>query len=155
MNSESYVYWTVHHRDSWINVDQHDITCFIVSLFNAQHVSNISTSILRSLRLTVDLFHVLYCSGSMCVGVIVWFGWGGVAPLCRLKLCFMILMAVTMKNAFLWMWYDVWFGSWVPYVAWEWAASSYRVDIYSALTMENLRTSSKQFCEARSVFDNN
>ena len=26
----------------------------------------------------VDLFHVLYCSGSMCVGVTVWFGWGGV-----------------------------------------------------------------------------
>ena len=23
----------------------------------------------------VDLFHVLYCSGSMCVGVTVWFGW--------------------------------------------------------------------------------
>jgi len=28
--------------------------------------------------LFVDLFHVLYCSGSMCVGVTVWFGWGGV-----------------------------------------------------------------------------
>jgi len=23
----------------------------------------------------VDLFHVLYFSGSMCVGVTVWFGW--------------------------------------------------------------------------------
>jgi hypothetical protein len=33
------------------------------------------TSIFRSLRLAVDLFHVLYCSGSMCVGVTVWFGW--------------------------------------------------------------------------------
>jgi len=30
-------------------------------------------------------FHVLYCSGSMCVGVTVWFGWGGVVSLCRLK----------------------------------------------------------------------
>jgi hypothetical protein len=28
--------------------------------------------------LFVALFHVLYCSGSMCVGVMVWFGWGGV-----------------------------------------------------------------------------
>ena len=27
--------------------------------------------------LLLDLFHVLYCSGSMCVGVTVWFGWGG------------------------------------------------------------------------------
>jgi len=46
-----YVYWTVHHRDSWIKIDQPDITCFIISLFNAQHVSDVSTSILRSLRL--------------------------------------------------------------------------------------------------------
>ena len=51
----------------------------------AQHFSNVSTSIFRSLRLIVDLFHVLYCSGSMCVGVTVWFGWGGVVSLCRLK----------------------------------------------------------------------
>ena len=32
-----------------------------------------------------DLFHVLYYSGSMCVGVTAWFGWGGVVSLCRLK----------------------------------------------------------------------
>ena len=25
----------------------------------------------------MDLFHALYYSGSMCVGVTVWFGWGG------------------------------------------------------------------------------
>ena len=61
---------------------------FIISLFTAQHVSNVSTSILRSLRLIVDLFHVLCCSGSMCVGVTLWFGWGGVVSLCRLELCF-------------------------------------------------------------------
>ena len=41
-------------------------------------------SIFRSLRLIVDLFHGLYCSGSMCVGVAVWFGWGGVVSLCML-----------------------------------------------------------------------
>ena len=28
--------------------------------------------------LFVELLHGLYCSGSMCVGVTVWFGWGGV-----------------------------------------------------------------------------
>jgi len=33
----------------------------------------------------VDLFHELYCSGSVCVGVTVWFGWGGVVSLCRLS----------------------------------------------------------------------
>ena len=55
-------------------MDQLDVTCFIISLFTAQHVSNVSTSIFRSLRLIVDLFHVLYCSDSMCVCVTVWFG---------------------------------------------------------------------------------
>jgi len=33
--------------------------------------------------LFVELFHRLYCSGSMCVGVTLWFGWGGVV--CSLK----------------------------------------------------------------------
>jgi hypothetical protein len=28
--------------------------------------------------LFVELFRGLYCSGTMCVGVTVWFGWGGV-----------------------------------------------------------------------------
>ena len=28
---------------------------------------------------------MLYCSGSMCVGVTVWFGWDGVVSLCRLQ----------------------------------------------------------------------
>jgi hypothetical protein len=49
-----YVYWTVHHLDSRINTDQLDVTCFIISVFTAQHVSNVSTSIFRSLRLIVD-----------------------------------------------------------------------------------------------------
>ena len=48
---KSYVYWTVHHLDIRIKIDQLHVTCFIISLFNAQHVSNVSTSILRSLRL--------------------------------------------------------------------------------------------------------
>ena len=35
--------------------------------------------------LFVGLFHGLYCSFTMCVGVTLWFGWGGVVSLCRLK----------------------------------------------------------------------
>ena len=35
--------------------------------------------------LFVELFHGLYCSGMMCVGVTLWFGWGGVVSVCRLK----------------------------------------------------------------------
>ena len=82
--------WYVFLTDAecWIKIDQFDVTCFIISLFTAQHVSNFSTSIFRSLRLIVDLFLVLYCSGSMCVGVTVWFGWGGVVSFYRLKLCY-------------------------------------------------------------------
>jgi len=38
--SLSCVYWTVHHLGSWIKRDQLDVTCFIISLFNAQHVSD-------------------------------------------------------------------------------------------------------------------
>jgi len=84
---DSWVYWTVHHLHRWIKKYQLDVTCFIISVFTAQHVSNVSTSTFRSLRLIVDLFHVLYCFGSMCVGVTVWFGCGGVVFLCRLKHC--------------------------------------------------------------------
>jgi hypothetical protein len=58
-----------------MKIDQLDVACFIISLFTAQHVSNVSTSIFWSFRLIVDLFHGLYFSGSMCVGVTVWFGW--------------------------------------------------------------------------------
>jgi len=32
-----------------------------------------------------ELFHGLYCSGTMCVGVTLWFGWGGVVTGYRLK----------------------------------------------------------------------
>ena len=35
--------------------------------------------------LCVELFHVLYCSGTKGVGVTVWFGWGGVVSGFRLK----------------------------------------------------------------------
>ena len=35
--------------------------------------------------LFVELFRGLYCSGSMCVGVTVWFGWGGVVCICSLN----------------------------------------------------------------------
>ena len=34
--------------------------------------------------LFVELLHGLYCSGMMCVGVTLWFGWGGVVSGCRL-----------------------------------------------------------------------
>ena len=35
--------------------------------------------------LFVELFHGLYCSGSMYVGVTLWYGSGGVVSVCRLQ----------------------------------------------------------------------
>ena len=34
--------------------------------------------------LFVELFNGLYCSGMMCVGVTLWFGWGGVVSVLNL-----------------------------------------------------------------------
>ena len=76
----SYVYWTVHNLDSWIKRDQLHVTCYITSLFTAQHVSDVNTSILRSLRLIwwfiswVVLFWFDVC---LCYFVF-WLGWCGI-----------------------------------------------------------------------------
>ena len=51
--------------------------------------------------LFVELFHGLYCSGSMCVGVTLWFGWGGVVSVCRLKHCFSLKKRVRVVIFFL------------------------------------------------------
>ena len=40
-----------------------------------------------SCDLFVELFHGLYCSGLMCVGVTLWFGCGGVVSVCSLRQC--------------------------------------------------------------------
>ena len=37
--------------------------------------------------LFVELFHGMYCSGTMRVGIMLWFGCGGVVSGCRLKQC--------------------------------------------------------------------
>jgi len=78
-----YVYWSVHHLDSWIKGDQLDVTCFIISLFNVQHVLDVNTSILRSLRLiwwviswvVLLWFNVCWCYVVVCLwwcGIWMW-----------------------------------------------------------------------------------
>ena len=47
--------------------------------------------------LFVELFHGLYCSGMMRVGVTLWFGWSGVVSGCRLKQCLSELIEITNK----------------------------------------------------------
>ena len=66
--------------DSWIKRDQLDVTCFIISLFNTQHVSDVNTSILRSLRLMcwVISWVVLFWFDVCCCYVVVWLWWCGI-----------------------------------------------------------------------------
>jgi len=42
-----------------------------------------------------ELFHVLYCSGSLCVGITLWVGCGGVVSVCRLRQCLSLHMDTT------------------------------------------------------------
>ena len=70
----------MHHLDSWIKRDLLDVICFIISLFNVQHVSDVNASILRSWRLicwvisrvVLSWFDVCLCY------VVVWLGWCGI-----------------------------------------------------------------------------
>jgi len=47
--------------------------------------------------LFVELFHGLYCSGSMCVGVTLWFCWGGVVSACRRRHYKLVSLYSTIK----------------------------------------------------------
>ena len=65
---------------SWIKRDQLDVTCFFISLFNAQHVSDVHTSILRSLRLicwVISWVVLLWFNACWCY-VVVWLGCCGI-----------------------------------------------------------------------------
>jgi len=69
----------IEYTTCWITIDQLDVTCFIISLFNAQHVSDVNTSILRSLRLicwVISWVVLLWFDVCWCYGV-VWLGWCG------------------------------------------------------------------------------
>ena len=70
----------LHHLDSRIKRDQLGATCFFISLFNAQHISDVNTSILRSLRLICWVIWwvvLLWFDVCWCYGV-VWLGWCGI-----------------------------------------------------------------------------
>ena len=85
----SYYLWTVlfvlffEFADlRWIKRDQLDVTCFIISLFNAQHVSDVNTYILRSLQLicwVISWVVLLWFDVCWCY-VVVLLGW------CRIRM---------------------------------------------------------------------
>jgi len=64
----------------WIKSDQLEVTCFFISLFNTQHVSDVNTSILKSLRLICSVISwvvLLWFDACWCY-VVVWLGWCGI-----------------------------------------------------------------------------
>ena len=64
----------------WVKRDQLDATCFIITLFSAQHVSDVKTSILRSLRLirwVISWVVLLWFDVCWCY-VVVWLWWCGI-----------------------------------------------------------------------------
>ena len=61
---------------NWIKRDQLDVTCFIISLFTAQHVLDVNTSILRSLRLicwVISWVVLLWYELSCGLAEVVWY----------------------------------------------------------------------------------
>ena len=78
--------------NNWVKRDQLDVICFIISLFNAQHISDINTSILRSLRLIcwVISWVVLLWFNVCWYYVVVWLWWCGIRMEAGTLLCFII-----------------------------------------------------------------
>ena len=68
----------------WVKRNQLDVTCFIIYLFNAQHVLDVNTSILRSLRLicwVISWVVLLWFDVCWCY-VVVWLWWCGIRMKC-------------------------------------------------------------------------
>jgi len=67
----------VHHHDSWIetNLMSRPFLFHYLMLDMFRMLIHPSSG---ACNLFVELFHGFYCSGSMRVGVTLWFGWGGV-----------------------------------------------------------------------------
>ena len=72
--------FTVKTAEIWIMRGQLDATSFIISLFNSQHVSDVNTSILRSLRLicwVISWVVLLWFDVCWCY-IVVWLWWCGI-----------------------------------------------------------------------------
>jgi hypothetical protein len=75
---EAYVYWTVHHLTSWINRTN------LMWLYESFLLLNMFRKLLHSSSGADDRMWV-YCSVSVCTGVLVRFGWSRVVSECRLE----------------------------------------------------------------------
>jgi hypothetical protein len=84
---------TDHHQGDTIFL----LISVTISLFNAQHVSDVKTSILRSLRLicwVISWVVLLLCDACWCY-IVVWLGWCGTqmqAVACRCFVCIVVCL---------------------------------------------------------------
>jgi len=93
--------------DSWVKIDQLDVTCFIISFFNAQHVLDVNTSILRSLRLicwVISWVVLLCCTLQKAKWFLLWnFRWNlqptSLKPLALEKLAEIIWLSEAYNRA--------------------------------------------------------
>jgi len=84
-NITSYVYWIVHHLD----IEYRETNLMSLVLLFLYLLLNMFRMLIHPSSgpcdLFVELFHGLYCSGSMCFGVMLWIVCGGVVSVCRLR----------------------------------------------------------------------
>jgi len=74
----SYVYWTVHHLDSWVKRETNLMSFALLFLYLMLNMFGMLIHPSSgACDLCAELFRGLYWSGSMCVGVTLWYGWGG------------------------------------------------------------------------------
>jgi len=75
-----------------IRMQAEALVCFIISLFNAQQVSDVNTSILRSLRLmcwVISWMVLIWFDVCRCY-VVVWLWWCGIGMQAEALVCFII-----------------------------------------------------------------
>ena len=75
---EIYVVHSTRWCTSSVKRNQLDTTCFIITLFRAQHVSDVNTSIVRSLRLIRSYFMGCIWFGVCWRSISVWLWWCGI-----------------------------------------------------------------------------
>jgi len=72
---KSYVYWTMHHCNSWWLTDQLMSLAILFHFLCAQHVSDINISIIRTLRLCCWITTLLIVLFSVRCVLEIWCGW--------------------------------------------------------------------------------
>ena len=90
LSSHDRVYWTVHHRVSWIKRDQLDVTFFLFHYIMLNMLRMLLHSSSGACDLFVELFHEFYCSVRIEVFVLAYLFSGE----CLVVTCVVVLESV-------------------------------------------------------------